>query len=126
MTNCNMPTTSLKQTDGAIGAMKELFASIFLSLFRPGSASEDEIEIMYFGRTSEFLMMTSERLDISGGVHTLAQMLDGLRMRGDNWAYELDEDRVICTINRKAARLSDTVAAGDEIAIFSRKSIFEG
>jgi len=80
---------------------------------------------MYFGRTSEFLMMTSERLDISGGVHTLAQMLDGLRMRGDSWAYELDDDHVICTVNRKAALLSDTIAVGDEIGIFSSRSMFE-
>jgi len=125
MTNCNMPTTSRKRTDGAIGAMKGLFASIFLSLFWPGSDGKDEIEIMYFGRTSEFLMMTSERLDISGGVHTLAQMLDGLRMRGDSWAYELDDDHVICTVNRKAAMFSDTIAIGDEIGIFSSRSMFE-
>jgi molybdopterin converting factor small subunit len=125
MTNCYMPTTSGKQIL-PIRAMKELFASLFLSFFWPGSASKDEIEIMYFGRASEFLMMTSERMEIPEGICTLEQMLNGLRMRGNSWAYELDEDHVICTVNRKAALFSDAIAVGDEIGIFSRKSIFEG
>jgi molybdopterin converting factor small subunit len=83
-----------------------------------------KVEIMYFGRPSDFLMMTSERIDISNGIYTLEKMLDGLRKRGNNWAYELDQNHVICTVNRQAARLSNTLVAGDEIGIFSSKSLF--
>ncbi|MFA5824967.1 MAG: MoaD/ThiS family protein [Gallionellaceae bacterium] len=84
-----------------------------------------KIEIMYFGRPSEYLLMTSECMDIPDGTSTLRQILNRLRKRGDRWAYELDDNHVICTVDLKAAALSDTIADGDEIGIFSSKSIFE-
>lgn len=96
-------------------------------LFFPGSfpGIRHEVEIMYFGRPSEFLMMTSERMVITGERHTLGQILDGLRKRGDRWAYELDDHHVICTVNGKAAAASAALEAGDEIDIFSRTSLFD-
>ncbi|MDD4930113.1 MAG: hypothetical protein PHP85_12675 [Gallionella sp.] len=101
--------------------MKKPFAHFFLAYLKRKQA----VSIMYFGRTSEFLMMTSERMVIPDGVYTLEQLLNGLRMRGSRWARELDDSHVICTVNGQAALLSDTVAAGGEIGIFSRKSVFE-
>jgi molybdopterin converting factor small subunit len=92
------------------------------SFFRPVSACKHEIEIMYFGRTSEFLMMTSERMGIANETDTLKQVLNRLRERGGRWAYELDDRHVICTVNGKTAALSDTIAVGEEMGIFSRKS----
>lgn len=80
---------------------------------------------MYFGRLSEMLIMTSEHMVIPNGIHTLAQVLNVLRERGARWAYELDDNHVICTINGKAALSSDTIKDGDEMGIFSRKSLFE-
>ena len=80
---------------------------------------------MYFGRASDFLMMTSERIGISVEKYTLEEMLDRLRQRGDRWAYELDNSHVICSINSKKALLSDNIRIGDEVGIFSRKSMFE-
>lgn len=84
-----------------------------------------KVKIMYFGRPSEFLLMTSERMDVPEGVTTLNQVLGRLRNRGERWAYELDEGCVICTVNRNPAALSDMIDGGDEIGIFSSKSIFE-
>lgn len=84
-----------------------------------------KIEVMYFGCPSEYLLMTSERMVISNDISTLQQVLNKLRNRGGRWAYELDDRHVICTVDRKATMLSDAIEDGDEIGIFSRKSLFE-
>lgn len=84
-----------------------------------------KVEIMYFGRPSEFLLMTSERLELADDITTLKQVVNKLRKRGDCWMNELDESHLICTVGRQPAILSDTVQEGDEIGIFSSKSIFQ-
>lgn len=84
-----------------------------------------KIELAYFGRSSEFLMMTSESMVIPEQICTLGQVLNRLRERGDRWAYELDDSNVICTVERKAAMPVEAIADGDEIGIFSRRSLFE-
>jgi molybdopterin converting factor small subunit len=99
--------------------------NFFRSLFGFSLESKHEIEIMYFGRVSDFLMMTSERIEISSKEYTLEKMLNRLRQRGDRWAYELDNSHVICSINGKNALLSGELKVGDEVGIFSRKSMFE-
>lgn len=97
-----------------------------LCLFHSDSlASKHEIEIMYFGRASEFLQMTLERMVIPDEGYTLEQVLSNLRKRDGRWAYELDDRHVVCTVDGKSATLSDTIKSGAEINIFSRKSIFE-
>ena len=83
------------------------------------------IDIMYIGRPSEFLLTTSERMEVPDAAPTLQKVLDRLRERGERWVYELDERHVICTVNRVPAVQSACLAAGDEIGIHSRKSIFE-
>lgn len=83
------------------------------------------VEIMYFGRPSEFLLMTSERMEVPIARPTLQHVLGRLRSRGDRWAYELDVGHVICTVNQAPAAFSASLDEGDEIGIFSRKSIFE-
>jgi hypothetical protein len=87
--------------------------------------SRHEVAIMYFGRTSEFLMMTSERMVIPAGRYTLGQLLCSLYKRGDRWVEELDDSHLTCTVNGREARLFDTIAPGAEICISSSKSIFE-
>ena len=99
---------------------KSLFSRLFASL-----ESKHEVAIMYFGRASDFLMTTSERMVIPNKNYTLEQLLNKLRKRGKRWAYELDDRHVVCTVNGKAAKLRDTVEFGVEINIYSRKSIFE-
>ena len=88
-------------------------------------ASRHEVEIMYLGRTSEFLMTTSERMAIPSGRYTLGQLLCSLYKRGERWAYELDDSHLLCTVNGLDARLFDAIVPGAEICISSRKSIFE-
>lgn len=88
-------------------------------------ARRHEISILYFGRTSEFLMITSERMVIPGGICTLAQVMERLRMRAGRWATELDDSHAIYAVNGLGAGLCDTISAGDELCISSKKSIFE-
>ena len=99
---------------------KTLFLSPTASL-----VSRHEVAIMYFGRTSDFLMMTSERMVIPTGRYTLGQLLCSLYKRGDRWAYELDDSHLMCTVNGRDASLFDMIEAGAEICLSSRKSIFE-
>lgn len=99
---------------------KTLFQSRTASL-----VSRHEIEIMYFGRTSEFLMMTSERMVIPAGRYMLGQLLCSLYKRGDRWVEELDDSHLMCTVNGRDAGLFDPIAPGAEICISSKKSIFE-
>jgi len=99
---------------------KTLFLSPTASL-----VSRHEVAIMYFGRTSEFLMMTSERMVIPTGRYTLGQLLCSLYKRGDRWVDELDDSHLMCTVNGRDARLFDTIKPGAEICISSRRSIFE-
>jgi molybdopterin converting factor small subunit len=99
---------------------KLLFMSRSASL-----VSRHEVEIMYFGRTSELLMVTSERIVIPTERYTLGQLLRSLYKRGDRWMDELDDSHLVCTVDGQDAKLFDTVKPGAEICLFSKKSIFE-
>ena len=103
------------------GQLKAQFARRHLAALQ----KKQEIQLMYFGRVSEFLLVTSERVVIPAENYTLAELLKKLSQRGGRWADELDARQVICTVNGKSAGLSDTLSIGDEIDIYSRKSIFE-
>lgn len=105
--------------------LSEYLLYIFRSFLGCPLKSKDEIEVMYFGRISDFLMMTSERIAISIDRNTLEQLLNRLRQRGARWAHELDDRHVICTVNGKAATLIDAITMGDVIGIYSNKSMFE-
>lgn len=95
------------------------------SLFVPQVKSKQVIEIMYFGRPSEMLMMTSERMVIPKAGYAITQVLEQLRQRGDRWVYELDDSHVICTINGRTVSLHDTLQTGDELGLFSSKPWLE-
>ncbi len=108
--------------------LSDLLGRVSKTLFHSHTAalvSRHEVAIMYFGRTSEFLMMTSERMVIPSGRYTLGQLLFSLYKRGDRWVDELDDSHLMCTVNGREAKLFDTIAPGAEICISSRKSIFE-
>lgn len=85
----------------------------------------NEVQIMYYGRTSEFLLMTSERMSIPDEGTTLKSILNLLRQRGDRWAYELDDSHVVCSVDGKCVALSDNIKARCELWISSQKSIFK-
>ncbi|MFZ5523506.1 MAG: MoaD/ThiS family protein [Pseudomonadota bacterium] len=108
--------------------LSNLLSRIKKTLFLSPTASlvnRHEVAIMYFGRTSEFLMMTSERMVIPSGRYTLGQLLCSLYKRGDRWVDELDDSHLVCTVNGREARLFNTIEPGAEVCISSRKSIFE-
>ena len=104
-----------------LGNMKTFFARRHLAALE----SRHEIQLMYFGRVSEFLLVSSERVVIPSENYTLEELLKKLRKRGGRWADELDARQVVCTVGGKVVALSDTLRIGDEIDICSRKSIFE-
>ena len=87
--------------------------------------SRHEVAIMYFGRTSELLMMTSERMVIPTGRYTLGHLLCDLHKRGDRWVDELNDSHLICTVNGREAWMFDAIKPGAMIGISSRKSVFE-
>jgi hypothetical protein len=108
--------------------VSNLLGSLNKTLFQSPTAalvSRHEVAIMYFGRTSDLLMMTSERMVIPAGRYTLGHLLCSLYKRGDRWVEELDDSHLLCTVNGREARLFDTIAPGAEICISSRKSLFE-
>jgi hypothetical protein len=82
-------------------------------------ASKHEVEIMYSGHTNVSLKMTSERMAIPDGRYTLGQLLCSLYKRGDQWADEIDDDNLVCTVNGREAQLFDTIEAGAEVRISS-------
>lgn len=88
-------------------------------------ASRHEVAILYLGRTSEFLRLTSERMVIPTGCYTLGQLLCSLYKRGDRWVDELDDSHLLCTVNGREARLFDPIKPGAEICISSKRSVFE-
>jgi hypothetical protein len=87
--------------------------------------SRHEVAIMYSGRASEFLRMTSERMVIPDGRYTLGQLLCSLYRRGDRWVDELDDSHLKCTVNGREAKLFDTIEPGAEICLSTNKSIID-
>lgn len=105
------------------GLLGRMYRLIFLR--RAALERRHEIAILYFGRTSEFLMMTSERMAIPAGRYTLGQLIGSLHKRGDRWVDELDDSHLVCMVNGREARSFHPVKAGDEVCFSSTKSIFE-
>jgi len=108
--------------------LKNLPGRKYQTFFRSPSASlksRHEVAIMYSGRTSEYLRMTSERMVIPTGRFTLGQLLCNLYRRGDRWVDELDDSHLKCTVNGREAQLFDTIEPGAEICLSTNKSIIE-
>ena len=78
-----------------------------------------KIKLLYFGRPREALNTSGETAEVSDSITTLTELLAWLRLRGENWAHELAEDRVRCAINQEVVELSASIHEHDEIALFS-------
>jgi molybdopterin converting factor small subunit len=107
------------------GGLSNALGRINKRFFLPRSgslASRHEVEIMYFGRTSESLKMTSERMVIPAGTYTVGKLLCSLYKRGDRWVDELDDSHLMCRVNGREAGLFDTIAPGAEICFSSTKA----
>lgn len=113
--------------------MRHKIIASFISMWRQWQCGPNPLlakaimktQIMYYGRISEFLMVTSECIVITDEGYTLEQILNRLRQREARWAYELADSHVLCSIDGQLVALSDHVGAGCELWITSRKSIFE-
>ncbi len=88
------------------------FDAHLLSRFR-----RQEVAITYAGRTGQFLMMTSERVMIPAGNHTVGKLLCNLYRRGDRWVEALDDSRMMCTVNGREATLFDPLVPGAAICL---------
>ena len=78
-----------------------------------------QIKILYFGRPSENLQLSDEAVNLPAGVSTLGELSAWLRLRGDNWAQGLTENRVRCAINQEFSAWSAPISDKDEVALFS-------
>lgn len=78
-----------------------------------------QIKILYFGRPSETLKLSDETVNLPAGISTLGELLAWLRLRGDNWAQELTENRVRCAINQEFSAWNASISDKDEVALFS-------
>jgi hypothetical protein len=107
------------------GGLSNVLGRINKRVFLPRSgplANRHEVEIMYCGRTSESLKMTSERMVIPAGSYTVGKLLCSLYKRGDRWVDEFDDSHLMCTVNGREAGLFDTIAPGAEISFSSTKA----
>lgn len=78
-----------------------------------------KIKLLYFGRPREVLNTSTETAEVPDNIATVAQLLRWLRLRGENWAKELADNRVRCAINQEMAELSAAIHENDEVALFS-------
>ena len=75
------------------------------------------IEIVYFGKPKENLKTSQETVTVPGDTLTLSGLLEWLRLRGGDWAREMDEDKVRCAVNQDFAALTRELKENDEVAI---------
>ncbi len=77
------------------------------------------IDILYFARLRESLGLAREQLDVSEDIHSIADLLAHLRIRGEPWSTTLGEgESVLAAVNQELARLDTRIKDGDEIALF--------
>lgn len=78
-----------------------------------------KVNLLYFGRPREHLKLAGETAELTATAPTVADLLASLRARGGDWAHELEETRVRCSVNQELCPLTASLHDGDEVAIFS-------
>lgn len=76
-----------------------------------------QIEIVYFGKPKENLKISQETVQVPGDTLTLSGLLEWLRLRGEDWARAMNEDKVRCAVNQDFAALTRELKENDEVAI---------
>ncbi|MDQ2915915.1 MAG: MoaD/ThiS family protein [Pseudomonadota bacterium] len=78
------------------------------------------IRLVYLARLREAFDSAGEALELtSEDAPTVASVIDALRRRGGAWSSELAPGRAVrFAVNHRLARASETIANGDEVAIF--------
>ncbi|MEO5333848.1 MAG: molybdopterin converting factor subunit 1 [Magnetococcus sp. YQC-5] len=74
--------------------------------------------LLYFSWVREKIGTPAEQLALPPTVTTVRDLLDFLRARGNAHADALSHPNLRVAVNQTYARLQDTVADTDEIAIF--------
>lgn len=72
----------------------------------------------YFSWVRERIGRAEERIELPATANTVAALLEFLRGRGEPYAGALADSRLRVAVNQTHAQPGDTVADGDEIAIF--------
>jgi molybdopterin synthase sulfur carrier subunit len=77
------------------------------------------IKVLYFASLRERLGTGSEELALPAGVTDLGGLAAFLSQRGGAWKETLGSgETVMMALNQEAARASDTLKDGDEVAFF--------
>jgi len=77
------------------------------------------MRLRYFASVRERVGVAEEEIDPPAGVATLAQLLDWLKCRGENYAHAFEgEAKVRCAIDQLHAQPGAAIAGAREIAFF--------
>jgi len=77
------------------------------------------IRVVYLARLRDALGRAGETFELPADEATIESLVNALRKRGGNFAAELAEGRAIrFAVNHRIAARSQSIADGDEVAIF--------
>lgn len=74
------------------------------------------IKILFFAQTRELVGVPSLTLEIEA--ITIADLINHLSLKGDNWQYALKEKQPLCAVNKQLVDESYIIQMGDEVAFF--------
>lgn len=73
--------------------------------------------ILYFSTLAERVGATAETIGLPPAVNDLRGLLKMLRMRGEEWAVYLVDDKIQATVNKQFVELDAGIADSDEIGL---------
>lgn len=77
------------------------------------------MRLLYFATLRERIGLAEEDVTLPGNVATVSELLVWLRGRGENYAAALSDPAMVrVAVNQDYARGPDSVAPGDEVALF--------
>ncbi|WP_392551955.1 molybdopterin synthase sulfur carrier subunit [Orbus wheelerorum] len=74
------------------------------------------IKILFFAQTRE--LVGTACLELEASAITIADLINHLSLKGDNWHYALKEKTPLCAVNKQLVDDSHVIGANDEIAFF--------
>lgn len=74
--------------------------------------------LLYFAWVRERIGKAEETLSLPETVTTVAQLLDFLRGRDENYDHALKKSPLHVSVNQRHAQLNDPIKNEDEIAVF--------
>lgn len=77
---------------------------------------DSRVTVLFFITLVERLGLEKLELDLGAGVHRVADVIQQLRQRGDDWDAALQPETLTITVNRQFSSLEQQLYNGDEIA----------